>query len=169
MVGPIAEEPVQGEPMQSEPAGEPPRRRWWLWVIVALVVLVAIVLLLLLLRGCSPSGSGANGASTQSPGSSSSASTVNLENRVYAALHARHLPNGDPLDTLVYIVHVPTANGATVIITLNVTAADLARGAGPSARQVADMCVGAATAAIPQATSITVVDGRGAVAATVKR
>lgn len=127
--------------------------------LIALVVVVIVVVAIVWLRGCSPGGTSSAGRTTGQPSASSAGtSTTPLEDRIHAALHAQTLSNGNPLDTLVYIFEVSTDNGVAVTITLTQPSAAFARTPSTNPQKIAAACENAVLAAVPEVTSVAVVD-----------
>ena len=126
-----------------------------LWVLIALMIVAIIILALWLLRSCAPARtSSTSGTASQTSVTAEDTSAMVLEDKIHAALHAQSLPDGNPLDTLVYIFTVSTKDGVSVLITL--TPMPSSPKTGP--QSIATACQTAVLSAVPEVTRVEVID-----------
>jgi hypothetical protein len=120
------------------------------------MIVALIILAVWLLRGCIPAGTTGPGATGNKPSVPATGTSANaLDDRIHAALHALQLADGLPLDTYVYIFTVSTKDGVSALVTLTPL------GNAPkkiTAQSVATACEDAILAAVPEVTSVEVID-----------
>ena len=126
--------------------------------LIVLLIIVIIVLLVFGMRGCAGQTSSAGRVTTSSSGPSADELAASLANRAHAAIHGKSLANGALLCSRVYVIE---ASGDAITIRLTVPSV--------SATGMAAACETAVMAAIPEATSVSVVDINDGLVGSAKR
>lgn len=157
----LAQEPQQ-ELQPPEPQEEE-NRAVRIGILVALAVIVLLAILFFLLRGCDTGGTSSNsGASNETSTTSAGASSIPIENKVYAALRGQAFgSNKQTLSNWTYIARANTSGAVTIYLTQ--TTAELRKSLGRNGpSQITKLVEDTVLARVPEVKTVVVVDSPGA-------
>ena len=156
------EQDITGQDDIAGPDKAPEKKRNRTVLMGCLILAVIIVILAILffwLRGCSSQTPGGQGATSSTPAVEEP--SITIENRIHEAIHGKSYPSGGLMCSSVFIIEASNSNGVAASIRLT--------SAPTTASVMATALENVVMPAVPEVTTLQIVNGNGALIDTRKR